>query len=98
MFNPGILMRGGVLQIISDTVVGAALVVTASLVLHGYVRSRTIPVWLRGILVILAFAMAIPQPLIQYGAVAAAVVLYLVLRGTERPVTPASRPGSSPAA
>jgi TRAP-type uncharacterized transport system fused permease subunit len=98
VFNPGLLMRGSVFQIVSDTAVGAALVVTASLVLHGYVRRRPIALWLRAVFAILAFAMAIPNPAIQYVAVAAAIGLYVFLLRTERPVTPASRPGPSPAA
>ena len=48
VFNPGILMQGGVLQVLSDTLVATVLVVTASLVLHGFVRQRPIPLPLRG--------------------------------------------------
>ena len=80
IFNPGILMQGGLVQIASDTVVASALVVTASLVLHGYARKYPIPMSMRGVLVLLAVAMAVPQPAIQYGAVAVAISLYLLLR------------------
>ena len=79
VFNPGILMQGGVLQILSDTVVGAALVITAALVLHGHVRKRPIPMPLRGVFVLAALAMAVPQAVIQYPAVAAAAGLYAFL-------------------
>jgi TRAP transporter 4TM/12TM fusion protein len=85
VFNPGVLMQGGVLQILSDTLIGAALVVTAALVLHGHVRKRPIPLPLRGALVLAALAMAVPQLAVQYAAVAATAGLYLLLlRDTQR--------------
>jgi TRAP-type uncharacterized transport system fused permease subunit len=85
VFNPGILMQGGVLQILSDSVVAAALVVTAALVLHGYVRHRPIQLALRGVFALAALAMAVPRPEIQYAAVAVAVIVYLLLwRGEAR--------------
>jgi len=85
VFNPGILMQGGVLQILSDSVVAAALVVTAALVLHGYVRHRPIPLALRAMFALAALAMAVPRPEIQYAAVAVAVIVYLLLwRGEAR--------------
>ena len=84
VFNPGILMRGSVLQILSDTVVGSALVVTASLVLHGYVRKRPIPMAVRGVFTLAALAMAVPHLVIQYAALAAAAGLYFVLSRATR--------------
>ncbi len=50
VFNPGILMQGGVLHILSDTVVAIVLVVTSALVLHGFVRQRPIPLPFRVVL------------------------------------------------
>jgi len=80
VFNPGILMQGSVLNILSDTVVCTFLVIAASLVLHGYVRQRPIPWWQRGAFVLAAIAMAVPHPMVQYAAIAVAVGLYLYLR------------------
>lgn len=79
VFNPGILMQGGVLRILSDSVVACGLVVSAALVLHGYVRRRPIMLPLRGVFALAALAMAIPHPAIQYAALATAVGMYLVL-------------------
>lgn len=50
LFNPGILMQGTLIDIVSDTMVGAALVLTCSLVLHGYVRRRPLPLVVRALL------------------------------------------------
>lgn len=80
VFNHGILLQGGPIAIISDTVIAAALVLTASLALHGFVRQRAMAWPLRGALALLAVAMAVPHPAVQYGAVAAAGGLYLILR------------------
>ena len=85
VFNSGILMQGGVLKIISNTVVAACLVIVAALVLHGFVRKRPIPLALRGVFALAAVAMAIPHPAVQYIAVAVAGCLYLLLlRGEQR--------------
>jgi TRAP transporter 4TM/12TM fusion protein len=85
IFNPGILMQGSVIGILSDTVVACALVIAASLVLHGYVRKRPISALTRGAFALAAFAMAVPRPAVQYGAIVAAGVLYYVLLRTEQP-------------
>jgi TRAP transporter 4TM/12TM fusion protein len=79
VFNPGILMQGGLFKILSDTLVCAGLVVTASLVLHGYVRKRRMSMPMRGAFALAALAMAVPQPALQYSAVAAAAGFYIFL-------------------
>ncbi len=84
VFNPGILMQGGVLRILCDTVIAIVLVVTAALVLHGFVRQRPMQLPFRMVFALMALAMAIPQPAIQYAAAAAAVGFYLVLRRAEQ--------------
>jgi TRAP transporter 4TM/12TM fusion protein len=85
VFNPGILMQGSLAAILSDTVVAAALVITAALVLHGYVRKRRISLLTRGAFALAAFAMAVPKPAIQYAAILAAAGLYLFLLKAEQP-------------
>ena len=85
IFNPGILMQGSVAGILSDTVVASALVITAALVLHGFIRKRPISLLTRGIFALAAFAMAVPRPAIQYAAIAAAAGLYLFLLKAEQP-------------
>jgi TRAP transporter 4TM/12TM fusion protein len=85
LFNNGILLQGGsLLKIVSDTMIGAAVVLVSSVALHGYVRRCPIPLPLRGVFVLAALCMAWPQPLIQYAAAAVAGGLFLfLLRGTQ---------------
>jgi TRAP-type uncharacterized transport system fused permease subunit len=84
LFNNGILLQGSLLKILSDTAVGAALVLSSSVALHGYVRRRPIPMILRAAFVLAALCMGIPQPVLQYAALAAAGGLFFfLLRGTE---------------
>jgi TRAP-type uncharacterized transport system fused permease subunit len=84
VFNPGLLMQGTLWEIVSDTAVAAAFVITCALVLHGFIRKRPIPAAVRGIFAVAALAMAIPHPAIQYGAVAFAAGLYFFLLRTEQ--------------
>lgn len=93
VFNNGILMQGDVLHVLSDTAVGAVLVLTAALVLHGYVRQWPIPLALRAALAAAAVAMGLPQPEIQLPAAAVALVVFLVLLrvAAARPVAVAGR-------
>jgi TRAP transporter 4TM/12TM fusion protein len=96
IFNPGVLMRGGVLQIVSDTAICAAMVITAALVLHGYVRTRPTPLILRGVLAAAVLAMMVPQPLVQYLAAAlAGGVYWLQSREAQGDVARAERPRES---
>jgi TRAP-type uncharacterized transport system fused permease subunit len=83
VFNNGILMHGGVWHILSDTIVCTALVLAAALVLHGYVRHRPMAWPARGAFALAALAMAVPDPAVQYAAIACAAGLYwLLLRGS----------------
>ncbi|MGE5538821.1 MAG: TRAP transporter permease [Gemmatimonas sp.] len=85
LFNNGVLMQGGLPHIVSNTFVGSALVLTASLVLHGYIERRAMPLWARALLAVAALAMMWPDPAAQYPAVAAAAALFAYLRfGTKK--------------
>ena len=84
IFNPGILMQGNVVAVISDTLVASGLVITASLVLHGYVRERPMSAAIRGVFALVALAMAVPWAALQYAAIAAAAGLYFYLLRGER--------------
>jgi TRAP-type uncharacterized transport system fused permease subunit len=84
VFNPGILMQGGCGSVVSDTLIASALVITAALVLHGYVGKRPVSLLARTVFAVAALAMAIPRPIVQYAAVAAAAGLYLVLLRAEQ--------------
>ena len=79
-----VMLDSGALWLALGAVVCIVLVVTASLVLHGHVRQRSIGWWLRGLFALAALAMAVPRPAIQYGAAAAAIALFLILRRDAR--------------
>ena len=79
LFNPGILMQGTLLNIVSDSTIGAALVLVAAVILHGYVRRRPMALAYRLVFVALAVAMAVPNLPLQYAATLAAAALYAVL-------------------
>jgi TRAP transporter 4TM/12TM fusion protein len=84
IFNPGILMQGSVFNIVSDTLIGSMLVISASLTLHGYVRRRPIPVILRAAFAIAALIMIVPNLAIQYAVAAAAAGLFWTLHRTAK--------------
>lgn len=79
IFNPGVLMQGSVLDILSDSLVCSALVVSSSLTLHGYVRRKPISWALRAAFAVAGLIMFVPQHAIQYAAVAAAGGLFWML-------------------
>jgi TRAP transporter 4TM/12TM fusion protein len=79
LFNNGLLMQGDVLHVVSNTVIGAILVLTASLTLHGYVLRQPIALPLRGVFLIAAVAMGLPQPMVQFPAAVVALGLFFVL-------------------
>jgi hypothetical protein len=64
--------------------VGAALVLTASLVLHGHIGQCPIPLVLRGVFTLAAVAMAVPQAAVQYSAATGATALYCMLLREQR--------------
>jgi TRAP transporter 4TM/12TM fusion protein len=89
LFNRGLLLQGSLIDIASDTIVAAVLVLSASFALHGYVRQRSVSWWLRGVFALAAIAMAVPHPAVQYAAIAVAVGLYLLLLRDTRQAEPA---------
>jgi TRAP-type uncharacterized transport system fused permease subunit len=76
LFNQGILLQGSWPQIISDSIVGFALVVTCCIALHGYVRRAAMPMPVRALFVLAACAMLWPNATIQYPAVGVSVVVF----------------------
>lgn len=60
LFNRGVLMDGGVAQIAIHTIVGALMVVYASLALHGWWGKARIPGWARAALALSALALVYP--------------------------------------
>jgi TRAP transporter 4TM/12TM fusion protein len=96
LFNDGMLLQGGLVQIVSQTAIGFALVLTSSLALHGHVRQKPVAWLWRGGFVLLALLMGVPQPALQYAAVAAAAMAFFWLhreaQGAGAPVAePAER-------
>src|SRR5262249_48753820 len=91
LFNNGVLMQGSYAHIISGGFVGAVLVLSAAIALHGHVRQRPLGLALRAAFVAAAIAMAVPQPLMQYAAAAASIGLFaFLLRGEGRAVVACS--------
>jgi TRAP-type uncharacterized transport system fused permease subunit len=86
LFNNGVLMQGGLANIVSDTIVGAALVLTASLVLHGYIEQRPMPLWARAALAVAALVMMWPEAAVQFAAVAVAAAVFAGLKMSARRV------------
>jgi TRAP transporter 4TM/12TM fusion protein len=80
LFNDGILMQGGLLNIVTDTVIGAALVLTCSLTLHGYIRRSPMPFLARAAFAVAALAMMFPRLPIQGAAIIASAILFVALR------------------
>ncbi|HTY69309.1 MAG TPA: TRAP transporter fused permease subunit [Alphaproteobacteria bacterium] len=79
LFNPGMLMQGTAVNIVSDTALGAALVLVSAVVLHGYVRRQPMALPYRLVFVVLGVAMAVPNLPLQYAAMVAAAALFFVL-------------------
>jgi TRAP-type uncharacterized transport system fused permease subunit len=80
LFNNGVLMQGGLAHIVSDTIVGSALVLTSALVLHGYIERRPMGLWTRAVLLAAALAMMWPRAEAQYAAVLVAAATFAVCR------------------
>jgi TRAP-type uncharacterized transport system fused permease subunit len=79
LFNHGVLMTGGVVQIVQHTAIGALMVAYASLALHGWWGKVPIPWWARTVLGACALAMIHPADIIQWPATAIGAALLLVL-------------------
>lgn len=75
IFNPGLLMEGSALQIATDCAFAAIMMLAAIIAVHGWVLQRRVPWWLRLVMAALAAFIINPDPLMQYPAVAAAIVL-----------------------
>jgi TRAP transporter 4TM/12TM fusion protein len=97
VFNNGMLMQDTLLHIVSDSAVGAALVFSAAVALHGHIGRRAMALLLRIAFVAAAVAMAVPQPLVQYAAAAAAIGLFMALKRGEA-TAPVRQEAEKPAA
>lgn len=80
VFNPALLLQGDFTEIGSATVLAAALVFVASLVVHGWVVTRRIPWWARSLFAALAVAIIYPEPIVQYLAAASGLAGYALYR------------------
>src|SRR6185295_13368033 len=79
LFNRGVLMTGGVVQIVQHTVIGALMVVFGSLALHGWWGKVPIPWWARLVLAACSLAVIHPANLVQWPATMIGAGLLLVL-------------------
>jgi TRAP transporter 4TM/12TM fusion protein len=96
LFNHGILMQGGPLTIVVHFVVGFAMVVYASLALHGWWGKSPIPAWARLVLAAASLAMIDSQMLVQYPATliggAVVALLWFTRSATVAPAKPRPAP------
>ena len=76
IFNTGILFVGDWSKIVSDGVMGFLMVFLCSVFLHGYVRRTKIPVLLRLLFAIAAFALIFPSPWLQYSIAAGSLAIF----------------------
>ena len=72
-------MVGSALQIATDCAFAVVMMLAAIIAVHGWVLQRRVPWWLRLVMAALAAFIINPDPLVQYPAVAAAIVLSGVL-------------------
>jgi TRAP transporter 4TM/12TM fusion protein len=82
LFNDGVLMQGGLAKIVADTLIGAALVVTSALVLHGHIGRSPMPQWARAAFLVAALTMFYPRPELQFAAMVLSLMIFLGLRRT----------------
>jgi TRAP transporter 4TM/12TM fusion protein len=75
VFNPGLLMEGSALQIVTDCALAVVMMLAAIVAIHGWVLQRRVPWWLRLVMAVLAVLIIDPDSLVQYPAAAAAVAL-----------------------
>ena len=86
LFNTGILVQGSWFNVISDTIIGAILTLTASLILHGYVVRTKIPLHYLAVFIAAGIAMIYPDIRLQYAAAIIAVGLFVLLHRAARVV------------
>jgi len=77
LFNPGLNMEGGPVNIVAAVIFAAAMVTFASLALHGYIGLRTIAWPLRLVLVGCVVGTIVPRVEMQAGAAALGVLLLI---------------------
>jgi TRAP-type uncharacterized transport system fused permease subunit len=85
LFNPGLNMQGGVLDILTALFFGVALVTFASFALHGLLGRRTIAWPLRLVLFACAIATIVPRIELQAGALVLGVLLLVAVRRLTKP-------------
>jgi len=79
LFNRGVLMQGGVVDIVAHTAIGGLMVAFASLALHGWWGKVPIPWWARLVLGACSLAMIHPNHMIQWPATLIGTALALAL-------------------
>ena len=73
LFNPGLLVQGSALEVLSAVVLGIVVVLAASVAVHGWIQQSRLAWWQRLVVAALAVAMIYPQAAIQYSATVAAL-------------------------
>jgi TRAP-type uncharacterized transport system fused permease subunit len=80
LFNRGMVLQGSLTDIVSDTVIGVVVVLTAAVALYGWVVKKRLTLFWRLSFVAMAVAMIYPLKPLQWGLATAAVVLFAIMR------------------
>jgi TRAP transporter 4TM/12TM fusion protein len=80
VFNPGVLMQGGAVEVAGHTLFGLVGCLLCVLMLHGYVRRSRIALPLRALLAVASIALIYPMWELQAAVAAAAVTVVVLLR------------------
>jgi TRAP-type uncharacterized transport system fused permease subunit len=78
VYNPGLLLKGTVLEIGLDVVTAVTLLTTIIFALDGAIFGRQAPPWLRVVLIAAAIALMFPAYAVKLPALAALIVISLV--------------------
>jgi len=95
LFNHGVLMQGGVVQIVAHFVIGGLMVAYASLALHGWWGKVPIPWWARLVLGACSLAAIHPADLIQWPATLIGLAMLAVLWRLLVAPTPVPQPATA---
>jgi len=80
LFNRGIVLQGSLFDIVSDTIIGYLVVLSAAVAIYGWVVKYRLNVFWRLLFAAITVGMIYPLAPLQYGLAATAVALFLFMR------------------
>ena len=84
IFNPGLLLVGSALDVLSAVSIGIVLVIASMIAVHGWIGQQPLAAWQRIAFAALAAAMVAPLPVVQYPAAVVALVALAALQIVQR--------------